>query len=45
MLENAGYLQVENRRVIVFPDVSFLLSFQEQWASLFEGTMESPLDS
>lgn len=45
MLENAGYLQVENRRVIVFPDVSFLLSFQEQWASLFERTMEGPLDS
>lgn len=45
MLEKAGYLQVENQRVVVYPDVSFLLSFQEQWASLFEVRMESLLDS
>lgn len=45
MLEKAGYLQVENRRVVVYPDVSFLLSFQGQWSSLFGSTMERLLDS
>lgn len=40
MLEKAGYLKVENQRVILYPDVAFLFSFQEQWSALFGSTLE-----
>lgn len=41
MLEKAGYLKVENQRVILYPDVAFMFSFQEQWSPVFGGTLQT----
>ncbi len=36
VLERAGYVKVETRRVLVYPDVAFLLGHHAEWTKLFD---------